>query len=80
MNMKMKQQLYRHEHDVYDSGLNALSNNKPSKDYINYLTLFTNDELTTGTVNKPASYAAQRAKLLKVMQHKHLTSGWNRSE
>ena len=77
--MKMKQQLYRDERDVYDTGLKALTNNKPSKDYINYLTLFTNDELTTGKVNKPANYAAQRAKLIKVMQHKYLDHGFRQT-
>ena len=75
----MKQQLYRDEHDVYDTGLKALTNNKPSKDYINYLTLFTNDELTTGKINKPANYAAQRAKLIKVMQHKYLDHGFRQT-
>lgn len=58
------------EQDVYEAGRKSLSaeNHASSKELLEYLTNFQQDELSTGTPESLESFAVQREKLVEVMR------------
>jgi len=62
--------MYWPEEEMFLAGQRSLSRKVPSKKLLAYLEKFQMDELSTGTVDRPASFAVQREKLVEAMRKK----------
>jgi len=61
---------YWSEEEVFLAGRRSLGRKVPSKKLLAYLEKFQNDELTTGTVDRPARFVVQRERLVAAMRKK----------
>ncbi len=70
--------LYWSQLEVYEAGLKSLSKSKhaPSKKLFKYLTEFQQDELSTGGIDRPANFVAQRKELVGVMRNNFAKFGY----
>jgi len=67
---------YWPEQEVFLAGQRSLGRKVPSKKLLAYLEKFQRDELTTGTVDRPASFTVQREKLVDAMRKKFPEHGY----
>lgn len=69
---------YWPEQDVYEAGRRSLAAKKhaPSKKLLAYLTEFQQDELTTGTIDRPTNFAVHHENLVAAMRKKFPEHGY----
>lgn len=75
LTMEMQMDKYWSEEEVFATVPQEADRKSPSKRLLNYLKKFRQDELTTGTNDRPANFDAQRNELVNVMREKFPAQG-----